>query len=271
MPSLPTRSSRAGAQLTIGLILLALLGGCASVPSAKRDPRDPWESFNRSIWTFDYAFDRKIYRPVARGYVYVTPAPVRRGLRNVLDNLFYPRTIINQFLQGRFRDGGSDIGRLLVNTVFGLGGILDPASHMNLDKHNADFGQTLGVWGVHSGPFLMIPLYGPSDVRDSVGIAADEYATPLPYIGRNNSWYVFWGPWLLNLVDARANILSQDTFIDSAYDPYTFVRNAYLQHRDFLVHGSRTETPEEVPNELPEPTPGASDNGNSAPPAPPLL
>jgi phospholipid-binding lipoprotein MlaA len=258
-----------GAQLVAALTLLALLGGCASLPSAKRDPRDPWERFNRSIWTFDYAFDRTIYRPVAHGYVRVTPAPVRHSMRNFMDNLFYPRTIINQFLQGRFREGGSDIGRLLVNTLFGFGGLLDPATHMNLDKHDADFGQTLGIWGVPSGPFLMAPFYGPLDARDSVGAVADEYAMPLPYIGNNNQWYLFWGPWLVEKIDARSNLLSQDHFIDSAYDPYAFVRNAYLQHRDFLVHGNQTETPEEVPNELPEPTPGGTDNGNATPPPPP--
>ena len=268
MPRLLSRSVRRGAQLLAALALLGLFGGCASVPSAKRDPRDPWERFNRSIWTFDYAFDRKIYRPVARGYVHVTPAPVRRSVRNFMDNLLYTNTILNQFLQGKFRDGGSDIGRLLVNTVFGLGGLFDPATHLNLDKHSADFGQTFGVWGLHPGPFLMIPFYGPGDVRDTFGMAIDEYATPLPYLNRNG-WYLFWGPWLLDKVDTRANLLSQDSFIDNAYDPYSFVRNAYLQHRDFLVHGNQTETPEEVPNELPEPTPGGNDSSNSAPPAPP--
>lgn len=258
-----TRCVRTWAQLTIGLTLFALLCGCASVPAGKRDPRDPWERVNRSVWTFDYAFDRKIYRPVARGYVRVTPAPVRHSVRNFMDNLLYTDTILNDFLQGKFRDGGSDIGRLLVNTVFGLGGLFDPATHMNLDKHSADVGQTLGIWGVHTGPFVMIPFYGPSDVRDTFGLAADEYATPEPYLPNQ---YLFWSLWLLDKVDERSLLLSQDAFIDSAYDPYAFVRNAYLQHREFLVHGSQTETPEEVPNELPEPIPG--DNGNGAPPAP---
>ena len=252
------------------LALLGFISGCASIPTnEKRNPRDPWERFNRAIWTFDYGFDRKIFRPVARGYQHVTPAPVRRGVRNFFDNLFYPRTIINQILQGRFREGGSDLGRLLVNTVFGFGGILDPATHMNLDRHDADFGQTFGVWGTPTGPFLMFPFYGPTDLRDGAGAIVDIYATPRPWIGRNNQWYTFWGPWLIEKVDARSQLLSQDSFIDNAYDPYTFVRNAYLQHRDFLVHGNRTETPEEVPNELPEPTPDGSDNGNAAPPPPP--
>ena len=267
MRSIAARCVRTGARLTVALTLLAFLGGCAAIPSAKRDPRDPWERVNRPIWTFDYAFDRKIYRPVARGYVRITPAPVRRGVRNFLDNLLYSDTIINEFLQGKLRAGGADIGRLLVNTVFGLGGLLDPATHMNLDRHSADVGQTLGIWGVHTGPFLMIPFYGPSDVRDAFGLAADEYATPEPYLSNQ---YLFWSLWLVDKIDERSQLLNQDSFIDGAYDPYSFVRNAYLQHRDFLVHGSnQNETPEEVPEELPEPTPGASDNGTAAPPATP--
>jgi phospholipid-binding lipoprotein MlaA len=241
---------RSWARLTIALALGALLGGCATVPPAARDPRDPWQGLNRSIWTFDYAFDRTIYRPVARGYVKATPSPVRRSIRNFLDNLLYTDTILNEFLQGKPRDGGADIGRLLINTVFGLGGLFDPATHMNFDKHSADVGQTLGVWGMHTGPFLMIPFYGPSDVRDTFGLAADEYATPRPYLSNQ---YLFWSLWLVDKVDERAQLLGQDQLIDSAFDPYVFVRNAYLQHRDFLVHGSQTETPtQEVPEEFPD-------------------
>jgi phospholipid-binding lipoprotein MlaA len=257
----------ARAHLTIAVVLAALVSGCATLPAGQRDSRDPWERVNRSVWTFDYAFDRTVYRPVARGYVKVTPSPVRRGIRNFLDNLLYTDTILNEFLQGKVRDGGLDIGRLLVNTIFGLGGIFDPATRLNFDKHSADVGQTLGIWGLHSGPFLMIPFYGPSDVRDTFGLAADEYATPEPYLSNE---YLFWSLWLVDHVDLRASLLSEDSLIDSAYDPYAFVRNAYLEHRDFLVHGSRTEVPQqEVPQEFPEEPQGSSSGSNpSGAPAP---
>jgi phospholipid-binding lipoprotein MlaA len=252
----------AGARLAIAVMLVALVSGCATLPAGQRDPRDPWERVNRSVWTFDYAFDRTIYRPVARGYVKVTPGPVQQGLRNFLDNLLYTDTILNEFLQGKVRYGGADIGRLLVNTVFGLGGLFDPATRLNFDKHSADVGQTLGIWGLPSGPFVMIPFYGPSDVRDTFGLAADEYSTPRPYLSNQ---YLFWSLWLVDKIDERARLLSEDSLIDSAYDPYAFVRNAYLQHRDFLVHGSQTEVPQpEVPQELPEEPPGsAPDSGSS--------
>jgi phospholipid-binding lipoprotein MlaA len=246
------------------LTLAALLSGCASIPTGEqRDPRDPWERANRSIWAFDYAFDRALYRPVATGYVKITPAPVRRSVRNFLDNLTYTDTILNDFLQGKLRDGGSDIGRLLVNTVFGLGGLFDPATHMSLDKHSADVGQTLGIWGVGTGPFFMIPFYGPSDVRDTLGMVADEYATPRPYL---SDQYLYWSLWLIDKVDLRSLLLDRDQFIDTAYDPYTFVRNAYLQHRDFLVHGNQAQSLEQEFPELQQSGPGG---GAAAPPGAP--
>jgi phospholipid-binding lipoprotein MlaA len=247
------------------LTATVLLGGCASIPAGEqRDPRDPWERTNRAIWTFDYAFDRGIFRPVARAYVNVTPAPVRRGISNFFDNLLYTDVIINDFLQGKAHDGGSDIVRLLVNTVFGLGGFLDPATHMNLDKHSADVGQSFGIWGVPTGPFFMLPFYGPSDIRDAFGLVGDEYATPRPYL---NNQYLHWSLWLVDKVDIRSQLLSQDQFIDTAYDPYTFVRNAYLQHRDFLVHGSQSQSLEQEFPELQQSGPGGG--GTTPPGAPP--
>ncbi|HWG77476.1 MAG TPA: VacJ family lipoprotein [Steroidobacteraceae bacterium] len=236
--------------LTAALALSAALTGCATLPNGKHAPGDPWERMNRSIWTFDNAFDHALLRPVARGYVRYTPPPVRHSINNFMTNLTYSDTIINDFLQGKFSDGGNDIARLVVNTVIGIGGLFDPASHMDLDRHNTDVGQTLGIWGVRRGPFLVLPFLGPSDVRDAFGEAADEYLTPRPYL---NDIYARWSIFVVNKIDDRAGLLDQDRLIDSAYDSYAFVRGAYLQNREFKVHGNSPAEKPETPEDFSQP------------------
>jgi phospholipid-binding lipoprotein MlaA len=219
------------------------LAGCASLPQgAKPDPRDRFERFNRGIYAFNVKIDHGVLRPVARAYVKVTPQPVRTSVHNFVDNLIYSRTIINDFLQGKFRDFGTDSTRLLINSVFGLGGLFDPASRAGLDRHRTDFGQTLGIWGVHSGPYLMLPLLGPSTVRDAIGLLPDEYLTPSPYIKP------VWIPWTLSgieVVDIRVGLLDQDKLLDSSYDPYALVRSVWLQRREYLIHPDAPPSPEE--------------------------
>jgi phospholipid-binding lipoprotein MlaA len=233
--------------LTAALALSAALAGCATLPNGKPTPGDPWERMNRSFWTFDNAFDHALLRPVARGYVRYTPPPVRHSINNFMTNLTYSDTVINDFLQGKFADGGNDLARLVVNTVLGVGGLFDPASHMDLDRHNTDVGQTLGIWGLGRGPYLVLPFLGPSDVRDAFGSAADEYLTPRAYI---QDPYVRWSLFLVNEVDERAGLLDQDRLIDSAYDSYAFVRDAYLQNREFKVHGNNPSEKPETPEDL---------------------
>lgn len=228
------------------LLLSAALTGCATLPNGKPTPGDPWERMNRSIWAFDNAFDHAILRPVAHGYVRIAPTPVRNGIHNLMTNLTYSDTLINDFLQGRFNDGVNDLARLVVNTTLGVGGLFDPATHMDLDRHDADVGQTLGIWGLGRGPYLVLPFLGPSDVRDAFGSAADEYLTPRAYI---QDPYARWSLYLVDKVDERTALLDQDRLIDSAYDSYAFVRNAYLQNREFKVHGTQTEQPE-TPEDL---------------------
>ena len=239
------------------------MAGCATLPQGKPAPGDPFERMNRSIWTFDNALDHAVLRPVARGYVRYTPQPVRHSINSFMTNLTYSDTVINDFLQAQFDDGANDVARLVVNTVLGLGGLFDPASHMDLDRHDRDFGQTLGVWGLHRGPFLMLPFLGPSDMRDAFSLAADHYMEPYPYI---SDIYASWSAYVVSKIDERSQLLNQDQLIDSAFDSYAFVRNAYLQEREFKVHGSRPETPEQL-------FPGAdlgpdSDTGAPASPAP---
>jgi phospholipid-binding lipoprotein MlaA len=174
---------------------------------------------------------------VARGYRKVTPQFVQTGIGNFLDNLEYPVVMVNDLLQGQFKAFASDTGRLLLNTTVGIGGLLDPATDAGLEKNDRDFGQTLGKWGLRTGPYVIIPFLGPSDIRDAVGRVGDVYSDPRHYI-RNN--WLSWGLWGLGAVNTRARFLDADAAISGAYDPYAFIRSAYLQHRDFKVHGGQS-------------------------------
>ena len=222
------------------VLLCLLMIGCAAAP-AKRDPRDPWERMNRTTYKFNDRFDKAIARPVARTYIRITPQFVRTGVSNFMDNLTSPVTIVNGLLQAKFVQAASDTGRLLLNTTVGVGGLLDPATAAGLDKHDEDFGLTLGHWGVHPGPYLVIPFLGFSDVRDGVGRVADIYMTPTHYIQNNTA---SWSLWFVEVLDARARLMGQNALIDQAFDPYTFTRNAYLARRHFLVTGE-SEEPED--------------------------
>ena len=216
------------------------LGGCATLPTGKPDPSDRFERVNRSVYSFNRAIDHAVVRPAARAYVKITPAPVRRSISNFLSNLDYPVTIVNDFLQGKLHDGFSDVGRFGVNTVIGIGGLFDPASHWGMEKHNEDFGLTLARWGLQSGPYLMLPILGPSTVRDAPGRVADRFMTPTSYL---NNTGVEVGAFVAKGVTARAGVLDMDTLIDSAFDPYAFVRNAWLQRREYQIHdGKMPET-----------------------------
>jgi len=236
--------------------LVALLSlitvGCASQPNAKRDPRDPWERFNRASYAFNDALDRAVLRPVAKGYRAITPQFVETGVSNFFSNLSQPTVIANDLLQAKFKPAVSDTGRLLLNTTVGLGGLFDPATAAGLDKNDEDFGQTLGKWGLHSGPYLMVPFFGPSTVRDGFGSVADVYTDPKHYVERDSIRYGLAG---LNLIEARAQRLDLDETLRQAYDKYGFIRNAYLQRREYLVtDGAVAPAPvDEEPLEDPDP------------------
>jgi phospholipid-binding lipoprotein MlaA len=216
--------------------LTSALGGCAALPSGKPDPSDRFERVNRSVYSFNRAIDHAVVRPVARAYVKITPAPVRRSISNFFTNLDYPVIIVNDFLQGKLHDGVSDVGRFGVNTVIGIGGLFDPASHWGMEKHNEDFGLTLARWGLKSGPYLMLPILGPSTVRDAPGRVADRFATPTSYL---NNTGVEVGAFVAKGITTRAGVLDMDQMIDSAFDPYAFVRDAWLQRREYQVHGGK--------------------------------
>ena len=215
------------------VIACLTLFGCASLPpNSKRDPRDPWERMNRTTFKVNMALDHAIARPVARTYEKVTPRQVRTGVSNFMDNLFYPVTMVNDVLQLKFKPFAQATGRFVLNTTVGVGGLFDPASQVGLPKNEEDLGQTFGYWGAGPGPYFVIPILGPSDVRDGIGKIGDGWMSPLSYVNNN---YVRYGVYGVSLVDTRYRLLPQDKLLDEAYDPYTLLKNAYLQRRQYQV------------------------------------
>lgn len=248
------------------LMVAALLPACASLPPAtQRDPRDRFERFNRSIYSFNSTLDRTVARPVAQAYVKATPAPVRAGIGNFFANLGYTRVMLNDLLQGKVGQFFADTVRLVVNTTIGIGGLFDPAAQLGLSANDEDFGQTLGTWGVPPGPYLMLPFLGPSTVRDGTGLLADRYSEPDTYLVKD--WRVQAGLTLGSLLDSRASLLGADELLGNSHDQYALLRNAYLQRREFQVKdGSVPQDDFEIfEEEEPEPAPAGSGQQASKP------
>ncbi len=220
-------------RLSAVLLAVFLATGCAHSPPD--DPLDPLESVNRVVYSFNTTVDKYALRPVAKGYVKVVPDPVRTGVNNFFSNLFYPRVIVSNFLQGKFRNGVSDTGRFLVNTTIGLVGIFDVATPMGMPRHREDLGQTFGVWGIGPGWYLMLPLYGPTTNRDFVGRVGDSYLSPLGYVDED----VRIAATVVYAVDVRSQFLGVDQVIEDSFDPYLFVRGAYLERREAKVRDAK--------------------------------
>lgn len=214
-----------------GALLLAMLSGCATTDMGT--PGDPLERMNRGTHRFNIAVDRAMIRPVAVGYRNHVPAPVRVSVNNFLENLSYPTTIVNSLLQGKVKDTLNDIGRFAVNTTVGLAGLFDPATRFGFAKNDEDFGQTLGRWGVPAGPYLVLPFFGPSTLRDGPAIYVD-WQTDLR-VGDQVDPAVEWTLIGLSLVNRRAQFLEFDETWERAYDPYAFIRDAWLQRREYRV------------------------------------
>lgn len=216
----------------LGLLALLVLQGCASVKSA--DARDPWESMNRSIYNFNDVVDTVAVKPVTQMYVNVVPSLVRTGLHNVVSNLGDVWSMANSVMQLKGQHAAESFMRVSVNTVFGLGGVLDIATEMRIERHKEDFGQTLGFWGVKPGLYMVLPILGPSTVRDSLAFPADyqgNVARQFSDQATRNSLTA------VRVVDVRASLLKTvDTVKEAALDPYTFVRDAYLQKRENDVY-----------------------------------
>jgi phospholipid-binding lipoprotein MlaA len=221
-------------RLITGLLLtVLLLPACATLPRGQQpDPRDRFERTNRAIYIFNDALDRNIAVPVAKTYNRVVPRPVRTGAGNFFKNVLYPTTIVNDLLQGKGKPFVSDTARLVVNTTIGIGGLFDPATQMGLPSGDEDFGQTLGRWGIASGPYIMLPILGPSSARDAFGFWVDQFTDPKSYI---NNAYLRYGLTGADLLNHRAELLSAEKVLNQSYDRYSFIRNAYLQRREFQV------------------------------------
>lgn len=222
------------ARIALAVLIVASVSGCVTLPpDHKKVPQDPWESWNRGVYKFNDKLDRAVAKPVATAYVKHVPQPMRTGVSNFFDNLHTPGVMINDALQGKLLAAGNDLGRFLLNTTLGIGGLLDPATAAGLNKNNEDFGQTLGKWGVHPGPFVELPLVGPSDLRDAPARVVDGYLVPTAYWPKND--WVKYGLYLPYFVDVRASLLPLDATLKTTFDPYAFVRDAYLQRRAYLV------------------------------------
>ena len=225
---------------TAFLLVVLVLG--AGIAEAADDEHDPWESYNRAIFAFNDAVDRWVLEPVAKGYDVVVPDPLERCISNFFQNLRVPINSVNGFLQGKPVNGASDVGRFVVNTTIGLAGFLDPATYFGLDRHDEDFGQTLGVWGVPPGPYLVWPLYGASTVRDTGGAIVDTAMSLTPFFVDS---YVTLGARVFETVNARSIVLEDVQHArEAALDFYSFVRNAYLQRRIALIHDEKDTTRE---------------------------
>lgn len=215
------------------LVLCLLIGSCATVSAP--DERDPWESFNRSIYSFNDTFDKAIARPVAEAYQFVLPDFIETGISNFFSNIGDVVVIVNDLLQFKFQQAGQDFSRLVFNTTFGLLGFIDVASEMDLPKHDEDFGQTLATWGVGDGAYLVLPFLGPSTVRDTAGLGVDLfYLDPVIFTEDDE---VRWGMIALRAVDKRADLLEATRIMEkSGIDPYVFMRNAYFQVRENQIY-----------------------------------
>lgn len=245
-----------------GALLALLLCGCATTRGAT--PGDPFERVNRATYRFNDAVDRAVLKPAATGYRNHVPRVIRTGVGNVLSHLAFPTTIVNDLLQLKLKDTLVDIGRFAVNSTLGIGGILDPASRFGIPRNDEDFGQTLGRWGVPPGPYLVLPLLGPSSLRDAPSLYADGQTDLRVQLDLDTESRIALG--VLSAIDARAELLPLDAALRSAYDPYAFVRDAWRERREHEVRDGAGDDDEFTPEEIRqmeeeagiEPGPGAA-------------
>ena len=217
------------------LLIGLMAGGCTSTQQLSDDPSDPWEGYNRRVYTFNDALDRALLVPAASGYRAVAPEFVEESVSNIFANIGDLGVAFNNTLQFKFLDAASDAGRILVNSSIGLLGLFDVASRMGLRKHDEDFGQTLGYWGMDTGPYVMLPLFGPSNLRDGPGKVVDGFLWPPNWTDIKTSERN--GLFALNLINTRAELMQLEEKVkELSRDRYVFIRDAYLDRREFLVN-----------------------------------
>jgi phospholipid-binding lipoprotein MlaA len=233
-------SGRPALSRAVLALAVVLLAGCAAAPSRE----DPFEPMNRALYQFHDTVDTAVVKPVAQAYIDVVPEYFRTGVSNVFNNIEDLVSALNSLLQGKLDKFSDDLGRVVLNTAFGVGGFFDLASMVGIERGNEDFGQTFGAWGLPQGPYLFVPFFGPTTVRDGSGAIVRVMVGPVGYIGdvpvRNSLYGV-------GAVDLRAQALSAGAIVDTAaLDRYLFIRNAYLQRRQYLLYdGKPPPEPEE--------------------------
>lgn len=243
MPVLKTIKS-----LLLTLTIAATTASCASLDGPSPE-HDPFESYNRAMFSFNDTIDEAVLKPVAAAYRDYVPTPIQSGISNFFSNLGDILVILNDILQGKFSQARDDALRFFTNTVFGLFGIFDVATYMELPKHHEDFGQTLAVWGVSDGPYLVLPFLGASTVRDTAGLLVDSTADPVYNISDND---LRLAAIAVKAIDTRADLLGASKVLDqAAFDRYAFLRDAYLQRRNYLVHDGNVPKDE---SDAPKPT-----------------
>ena len=220
--------------LVVGLLFVSL-SACAT-PTRQRAsvPQDPWEGFNRSVFSFNEGFDRALIKPLAKGYDAIVPTQINTIVTNFFANIDDLMIAVNDLLQGKFKASASDLGRVVLNSTLGIGGLIDVATGMTLEKHEEDFGQTFARWGLGQGPYVVLPVFGRSTVLDTFGFAADVPTNPVSWVKLDVVRFSATG---LHVVDARADLLSAEKVVDEgAIDKYSYMRSAYLQRRQYLIY-----------------------------------
>jgi len=245
----------------LACLLLAMLAGCAGHHSPGDPTYDPIEKVNRGSYWFNDKLDRFLLKPLSDGYTTVVPKQGRTMVSNLFDNALYVDTILNDFLQGKGAQGVSDVGRFTINSTIGLAGLFDPATPMGLEKHQEDFGQTLGVWGIGQGAYLVFPVYGPNTARDAPGLAVSTVTSAVFWAG------VFLNPAasipisILAAIDLRSRASNAIRFVnESALDPYVFTREAWVQHRTFLIYDGNPPE-DEIPDDFGDDELDSEDSG----------
>jgi phospholipid-binding lipoprotein MlaA len=235
-----TSSIHSGKRFVLTFIAAQLLAACSTSAVKPTSSTDPWEGWNRDVNEFNNDFDDTILKPVAKGYQNTVPNPIDESITNVFSNINDIGVTINDFLQLKFAQGGMDASRFLINTTVGLVGVFDVAKEIDLPKHNEDFGQTLGYWGIPSGNYMVLPFIGASSPRDAVGLLGDALFNPLTYVS-------FFGGFAANaataaatgvdITDTRSDLMASEKILNEAsVDRYDFVKNSYIQRRDYLIY-----------------------------------
>jgi phospholipid-binding lipoprotein MlaA len=254
------------------MLALAVVAGCATAPQGVdrhvAGPKDPYESFNRKVFAFNDTLDTYALKPVATAYNKVVPSPIRTGVHNFFGNFSDAWSAVNQLLQGKPADAGTMTLRVLTNTTIGIGGLFDPATSLGLERKPEDLGLTLGHWGINPGPYLVLPLFGPSDIRDAVALPADTYVSPALLVAPK-----YWkevGVDAIGVIDTRAGLLGASQMLDDlAFDRYTFLRDAYITRRRSLVYdGNPPDLPDDDTDDDSKSAPAPAAPASQPAPAP---